>query len=267
MLKEFFEREKIDFYAVLSPSELVITDQRKWKKTEEKIGKVQSAAVFLIPYFAGQKTTNLSIYAQPRDYHFYLALLSEHLAAYKEEKGLSFSFCGYADSSPIAERDAALKANLGVLGKNGLVLNEKYGSYVFIGAFFFNIEMKTMPPMEKRSCLDCGACEKACPTGAILDPERKRCLSLVSQKKNRTPEEDTLLEAAECKWGCDLCQNVCPMNKNAEKTPIPFFLEDHISSLSPEVIEMGKEEFKKRAFSWRGKAILKKNLGINSKEK
>jgi epoxyqueuosine reductase len=266
MLKEFFEREHIEFYSVLKPEDLVIWDRKKWDQMEEKIGKVRSAVLFLIPYFAGQKTTNLSIYAQPRDYHFYLSELSARFEEYREEKGLSFSFRGFADSSPIAERDAALKAGLGVWGKNGLILNEKYGSFVFIGAFFLNTEIPAMVPMEKRFCPDCGKCLRACPTGAILDDRRKLCLSLLSQKKNRTPEEDALVEKAECKWGCDLCQNVCPMNQNASITPIRFFLEDHISNLSQEVIGMEKEKFTKRAFSWRGKAILKKNLGIKEKE-
>ena len=52
MLKEFFEREHIEFYSVLKPEDLVIWDKAKWDRAEEKIGKIKSAVIFLIPYFS-----------------------------------------------------------------------------------------------------------------------------------------------------------------------------------------------------------------------
>lgn len=266
MLRPFFEQEKIEYYALLSISDVKIWDERKFFRMEEEIGKVKSVAVFLIPYFAGQKTTNLSIYAQPRDYHLYLKELSLRLEEYRKKIGAEFSFRGFADSSPLAERDAALSAGLGVMGKNGLLIHPEYGSFFFIGAFFFT-EIVMEPTVKKvhQGCMDCGSCERACPTGAILDPERKMCLSLISQKKNLTEEEAALLAKAECKWGCDLCQIACPMNHNVALTPIPFFQRDHISSLSSRVIEMPKGEFLSRAFSWRGREILRRNIGENKK--
>ena len=261
MLKPFFEREKIEYYAPLSPEDAVLWDREKYDRMVKEIGTVKSVVVFLIPYNAGQKTTNLSVYAQVRDYHLYLRELSVRLGEFLEEKGLSVPFRGFADSSPLAERETALAAGLGVMGENGLLIHPKYGSYFFIGAFFLTECL--MPNQKKQTagkCLSCGVCKKACPTGAVLDPKRETCLSLISQKKNRTPEEDALLERAECKWGCDLCQNVCPMNRNAALTPIPFFKEDHITCLTAETAELPKKEFLTRAFSWRGREILRKNL-------
>lgn len=261
MLKPFFEREKIEYYAAISPEDVTLWNREKYDRMEAQIGKIQSVVVFLIPYNAGQKTTNLSVYAQVRDYHLYLRQLSERLEEYLKEQGLSVPFRGFADSSPLAERETALAAGLGVMGENGLLIHPEYGSYFFIGAFFLTARL--MPNQKKQAagkCLSCGACQKACPTGAILDPKRERCLSLISQKKNRTPEEDALLEQAECKWGCDLCQNICPMNRSARQTPIPFFQRNHIACLTPESAELPKEEFLTRAFSWRGREIIRKNL-------
>ncbi len=267
MLKPFFDKEKIEYFASLSIEDVRIWDEKKFFRMEEEIGKVKSVTVFLIPYDFGQKTTNLSVYAQVRDYHLYLRELSCRLEEYLEKEKIEVSFKGFADSSPLAERDAALSAGLCVLGKNGLCINEKYGSYFFIGAFFFTEEFSFSKKAQPSECISCGKCEKACPTGAIFDRERKKCLSLLSQKKELTIEEAALLEKAECKWGCDLCQNVCPMNENRWKTPIPFFQTGHIETLSEEVISLPKKEFLTRAFSWRGRKILRRNLGIDQEKK
>lgn len=260
MIGRFLENEGIFFYRELPVEELLIWDERKFQRMEEKIGKVKSAVIFLIPYFAGQKTTTLSVYAQPKDYHLYLKELSQRLEFFLKEIGAPFRFCGFTDSSPIAERDAALRAGLGVLGKNGLVMNHRYGSYFFIGEFFLSQAISPERGVEVKSCMGCSACERACPTGAVLDPQRKKCLSFISQKKQLTDEERELLESATCKWGCDLCQSVCPMNRGAEETPIPFFREDHVTELTPEVIESPKEDFLQLAFSWRGREILRRNI-------
>lgn len=266
MLKAFFDRENIEYFKVLSTTDVKVWDEKKFLRTEEEIGKVESVCVFLIPYFFGQKTTNLSVYAQVKDYHLYIRELSERFQRFLEENKIALSFKGFADSSPLAERDAALGAGLCVLGQNGLCINEKYGSYFFIGSFFFHQALSSEKRVEIKKCAGCGLCEKACPTGAIFDRERKKCLSLLSQKKSLTEEEKSLLEQAECKWGCDLCQSVCPMNQKAQKTPIAFFQTEHISSLSQEAISLPKKEFLSRAFSWRGREILRRNLGLE-KEK
>ena len=265
MIRDFFEKEKIEYFAELDIRDVVIWDKEKFEKIREKMGQVESVVCFLIPYYFGQKTTNLSVYAQGRDYHLYVRELSERFSLFAKERDPSLSFVMMADTSPLAERKSCLSAGLGVLGKNGLLINEKYGSFVFIGTLFLSRAQNPIKKQEEGSCLLCGACEKACPTGAILDPERKKCLSLISQKKDLTPEEEELLKKSECKWGCDLCQNVCPMNKGAEKTPIDFFQKDLISSLNEEVISAEKKEFQTRAFSWRGRKILYRNLEIEKK--
>lgn len=265
MLKAFFEREKILFYRELGADALTVFDEEKYRRIGEAMGGVKSCVIFLIPYYTGQKTTNLSIYAQPRDYHRYLQELSQRFQAYLQEQSQDLPFRGFTDTSPISERDAALKAGLGFLGENGLVLNETYGSFFFIGEFFLGKALSPEAPSEIRRCPACGKCAAACPTGAIRDPERKKCLSLLSQKKHITPEEKALLDASDCKWGCDLCQTVCPYNANAAHSPIPFFQTDLVKRLTLEEVEAPKETFQKRAYAWRGRNVLRRNLGEEEK--
>ncbi len=260
MLKEFFDAEQILFFQELNAADLRVINEKKWKRAQESLGSIQSAVIFLIPYNAGQQTTNLSVYAQPRDYHLYGKELFERFARYLDERGEDLGFLGYTDSSPIDERDAALKAGLGVLGKNGLLNHPIYGSFVFIGALLLSRAQKSVSAREIGSCRACGACERACPTGAILDPKREECLSSLTQKKTWTEEEAARMASVPCKWGCDLCQNACPMNRNVAETPIEFFRHDHIPMLSQEVTELDEPAFLARAFSWRGREVLKRNL-------
>ncbi len=266
ILDAFFAREHILFYRELRAGDLVVFDREKYRRIEEELGGIASCVFFLIPYYTGQKTTNLSVYAQPRDYHRYIASLSERLEVYLKEAGVDLPFRGFADTSPISERDGALKASLGFLGENGLVLNETYGSFFFIGEFFLRDAVDPSEPAPVKRCPACGRCREACPTGAIDDPERKKCLSLLSQKKHLTAEEKALVDKADCKWGCDLCQNVCPFNENAAFSPIPFFQTDLVEALSPEAVEAPKEEFRQRAYAWRGRNVLRRNLGEEEKD-
>lgn len=260
MFNDFFEPRGIQCFRELRICDLKIWDKRKWERMTTEMGRVESAVILLIPYFSGQRTTNLSIYAQPRDYHLFFRILTEEFREYCKEKFPDLSVCGFADSSPLDERDAALRSGLGVLGKNGLVIHKTYGSYFFIGEFFLSYAIAPSSPVEPGVCSGCGACEIACPTGAIRDPERKECLSLLSQKKKLSEAEAALVEEASCKWGCDLCQSACPMNQNAKLTPIPFFREHLVTELTTDTIEAPEEEFRQRAFSWRGREVLRRNL-------
>lgn len=260
MFDEFFSAEHIEFYREMRVSDLVIWNERKYQNMLKQMGTAESALIFLIPYFCGQQTTNLSVYAQVRDYHDYLNGLTERFRAMIDRAGGDVKVCGFTDSSPISERRAALEAGLGVLGENGLVLNEKYGSYFFIGEFFLSRAYKPQTKQPIAHCTRCHACRKACPTGAIDDPKRERCLSLLSQKKHLTADEQALVDQAECKWGCDLCQTACPMNREASLTPIPYFQTDLVTHLTEEAICAPEEEFSRRAYAWRGREVLRRNL-------
>ena len=99
------------------------------------------------------------------------------------------------------------------------------------------------------------------------DPRPKsECLSAITQKKGELSEHERhLMLENNTVWGCDICQNVCPYTKNAEYTKIPFFEKEIITTLTQELVEgMSDEEFSSRAFSWRGRGVLIRNLKISN---
>jgi epoxyqueuosine reductase len=183
-------------------------------------------------------------------------------------------FAFFADHSPILEVDAAARAGLGVLGMNGLLLTPEYGSFVFIGelitdADYTSVTGEAIPdfPAEPPVCEGCGLCIKACPTGCC-DGSRDGCLSALTQKKGAlTPEETAAIIKGGLVWGCDACQLACPHNRaviqEGRDTSIPFFREDRL--LRVDTASLGSMEdtaFSERAYAWRGKAVISRNIRL-----
>ncbi len=225
----------------------------------------RSILVFLVPYYATE-TVNLSRYSAARDYHIILKEITSRLIAGIKARFPHANAKGYGDHSPIAERAAALRAGLGILGDNGLIIHEKYGSYVFIGDVITDLapeDLCAKPPMEIKYCEHCGRCKKACPTG-ILRGEGTDCLSAITQKKGSLSDSEVaLMKKYNTVWGCDICQSVCPHNKDPHVTPLLFFKKDLIPHLTLEILEnMEDAVFSERAFAWRGRKTVERNLSF-----
>ena len=234
---------------------------------------IQNGTVFMlaVPYFSRaceDEHRYISSYAVSRDYHLFFKELYGELLPYLRELFPSYRFAGFADHSPISELNAAARAGLGIIGKNGLLLTKEYGSYVFLGEIVTDMEI-LCEAQEVQLCEDCGACANACP--AIVS-EKRLCLSALSQKKGVLSEdEEKILSQTNTVWGCDRCQECCPHNQRAKKngtiySPIPFFNEDTLPSPSVEEIEnMSDAKFASRAYSWRGRETILRNLQIQQK--
>lgn len=229
----------------------------------------RSAIVYLVPYYGGE-TVNLSRYAAARDYHLYIRELNSRLSDYLSSVKPGSVNKGYGDHSPIDERHAALSLGLGVAGKNGLILNEKYGSYVFVGDMLTDIspeELSASVPCEIKPCIGCGRCISACPTG-ILGGIGDDCLSAMTQRKGELSEEAiALIRKYNTAWGCDECQAACPYNNKGVLSPIPFFLEDRIEEITKDLLDsLDKAAFSSRAFAWRGRKTIERNIEILNKK-
>lgn len=258
-IAEFFLENKIEYFSAVDYSDCreIAPEIIKRESFTPK-----SVLVFLIPYYVS-KPKNLSAYAASLDYHIFIKRISESLINLMKSLYPDNNFVGYGDHSPIDERGAALIGGLGLIGDSGLFINEKYGSYVFIADLVCDLSPSELDAVRReiKFCHHCKKCLKACPTG-ILRGEGDDCLSAITQRKGELSEYELgLMKKCDTVWGCDLCQTSCPYNENPVATPIDFFHEDRVELLTSELLSsLTKEEFRSRAFGWRGRAVVERNL-------
>lgn len=219
----------------------------------------KSVIIFAFPYLLPDEKyegLNISRYAVPRDYHEVAGEMLKNAVQSLSEKYPDEKFEAFIDNSPVPEVYTACLAGIGVKGENSLFITEKYGSFVFLGEIITTAFLEPTGS-EPGHCLKCGRCVSACPGGAIKDGKVNTdlCLSHITQKKGELSEkEKELIKSTGCVWGCDICQRVCPMNKNAKTTHIPEFLSSAVSKVTEDT------PLDNRAFAWRGEKVIRRNL-------
>jgi len=154
----------------------------------------------------------------------------------------------YVDSGPVVERVYAKYAGIGWLGKNTCLINQKIGSWLFLGVIITSLELMPDLPAPDR-CGTCTRCIDACPTNAFVGPHQldsNKCIAyLTIEKRGAIPEE--LLEGIGHQvFGCDICQDVCPWNRKAPATDKPEF-QPREGFINPSLVwlaEISEEEFR-----------------------
>lgn len=230
-----------------------------------------SIIVCAIPYYVGEKyESNISMYCHGLDYHLVIKEKLNKICEEIKSKDKNFEYKIFTDNGPLVDRYLAYLAGLGYYGINNNLITDKYGSYVFIGYIVNNYNLEPDEKLNK-NCMKCNKCVKYCPGNALegnyqMDP--KKCVSYITQKKEElTDEEKEKMRKNKSIFGCDVCQNVCPHNQDVAISKIEEFTTNLITNLSEEEINsISNKEFKRRyndrAFSWRGRNIIKRNIDI-----
>lgn len=224
-----------------------------------------SVLVCLFPYYTGEhKERNISRYAMVTDYHMIAGEYLNRFCKALQEVFPQNQFEPFTDNSPIREVSAAFHAGLGRRGKNGLILHPKYGSYVFIGEVVTDLILQPDQPLNPGECIGCRKCQNVCPQGALQSDGSvclERCRSHITQKKGElTDWEIGQIQDGGLIWGCDICNDVCPMNQEAKVlTPVPEFLESAVAVLDAQIAE---RLLKTRAYNYRGKKTILRNIQL-----
>ncbi len=168
----------------------------------------------------------ISRYAWGDDYHDIMNnRLWSLLASIEEISPEEIKARIYADTGPVLDRVYGKYSGIGWFGKNTCLINQKNGSWFFIGEIITNLELEYDGPVPDR-CGTCTHCIDACPTGALLEPyvlDSRLCISYVTiELKENIPVElrDKMTNNI---FGCDICQDVCPWNRRAKATNEPSF--------------------------------------------
>lgn len=213
-----------------------------------------------------QQEVNFSKYTQGRDYHVVVSEYLKKICSFIERE-MSGKAVYFVDSNSLPERYIAKLCGIGFVGKNNMIITEKYGSYVFLGEIITNIPIEEDKPMECK-CEGCDLCQKSCPTGAIREENNCNiCLSYISQKKEIDDQWFDKLKGRI--FGCDTCQRICPFNKKAsfsnieEFRPYDFMEVINLEELANIDKRIFLNKYSKSSCGWRGKNVLQRNALIN----
>ena len=189
----------------------------------------------------------VSRYAWGEDYHDTLRRKLEELAGWIEHTS-PHRTKAYVDTGPLLERVYAKYAGVGWFGKNTCIINQRTGSWLFLGCILTDLDVESDAPVPDR-CGSCTRCIDACPTNAIVKPyvlDSRRCIAYTTiELRGEIPETDRE-GIGQHLFGCDICQDVCPWNRKAPVTSLPEF-HPRTELVNPELHRLARithEEFR-----------------------
>jgi epoxyqueuosine reductase len=203
---------------------------------------------------------HIARYARGSDYH---ELIKSRLRAWhsaiEQALGHSIQAAFLVDTSAVLERELALRAGLGWIGKNSCLIGPQGNSWTFLGVVLTDLELEVRDAGWLDRCGSCQACLDACPTAAITEPyfvDASRCISYLTIE-HKGPIAAALAEQiGDWMFGCDVCQEVCPWNRRAATAGEPeLALRDAWRQLElADLLELSEDQFRAQ---FRGTAMLR----------
>lgn len=197
---------------------------------------------------------NIAAYALNQDYHDVLGeRLQELVKAIEGWAGVPVPNRWYTDTGPILEKELAMRAGLGWIGKNTTLINKEYGSYFFLAEILLGIDLIVDTPLTENHCGECTRCLITCPTRALREPytlDANRCISYLTIEHQDEIHESLRSHMGDWIFGCDICQLICPWNKPGQEAPNilgEFLPREELLAVDPiEELGLTQQEFSAR---------------------
>ena len=155
----------------------------------------------------------------------------------------------YVDDGPMLDRAVAQRAGLGWFGKNTNILSSEFGSWIFLGQVLTDLDLEPDEPL-KTNCGSCVKCITSCPTGAIVAPyviDNQRCISHLTIENRGVIPKNLRAEMSDWVFGCDICQDVCPVNVSTLYSSEQAFKKKRFTTLELlEILSLTQGEFQLR---------------------
>jgi epoxyqueuosine reductase len=178
------------------------------------------------------------------DYHEVVRRGLEQLVGQLPD-GHDYKLC--VDTAPLLERSYAREAGLGWIGKNTCLINQELGSWFFLGEVMTSLEIEPDAPPADR-CGTCTRCIDACPTQAIAgegyEIDARRCISYFTIELRGSVPEEMRSGIGQHIFGCDICQDVCPWNREAPLTAEPSFSPRHFAVRLDQLAALTEADFR-----------------------
>ncbi len=202
------------------------------KRTDPRllVDGAKSVISFSFNYFNSiqqpEGSPKLAMYALGEDYHVVVKEKLEQVLNFITQQVGKVSARCFVDSAPVLERAWAMRSGIGWQGKNTNLLTKRSGSYFFLAEIILDVELEYDSPV-KDYCGTCTKCIDACPTGAIYEPYKvdgSKCISYFTiELKDEILPDEMKGKFENWMFGCDICQEVCPINSQAKKHNEPRF--------------------------------------------
>ncbi len=176
-------------------------------------------------FFLPSEYGTISLYARGRDYHKVMRKKLKRLLAEIQQLEPATKGRVFVDSFPIMEKALAVRAGLGWIGKNTLLIQKGLGTFFFLGGILLNLPLLPDEPVTKDFCGNCTRCQQACPTGALqpYQIDARRCVSYLTIEHPGGIDPQFHRPMGNLIFGCDICQVACPWNRSPLVTTVGDF--------------------------------------------